>query len=494
MYPVDMLFFWAANAPSRPAIVQPDMVVTYDGLADAIASASQRIAELNLDRNEPVAVCIESPAKLLSVCYALLHRGLSAAPVGRGDLLYLASAGIKTVIYETEGFVSSGGRNIRFEDSWLSRPRGSGGSGVSRPHHSDHASSLIFFTSGTTGRPKKIVHTCATQLHRLYVSSFNGGGECSTILLMPGLNSGLGFNRASDVLFKGSTLCIGGLVETIVAFAAMFHVQAIIASPAQAAALVEHTEKNPGHELGSLQAIRITGSRISKDMVTRIQSTLCRKVFIEYGSTEAGVIAIAPYDMIQDVPGAAGIVTPWAEIEIVDDAGAVLARGQEGIVRCRTEFFSASFAANNPGSGVDPNTAWWYPGDIGRLDERGVLAITGRTDDLINRGGVKMSAVAIDELIGSFTDIRDAGACAMPGHGGIDELWVAVVPRRPIDISALKQRIEEDGQLPMRIDRLFEVEEIPRTDLGKIRRGELRERLQALQARSPQSATTLPAT
>ena len=68
----------------------------------------------------------------------------------------------------------------------------------------------------------------------------------------------------------------------------------------------------------------------------------------------------------------------------------------------------------------------------------------------------------------------------MPGHDGIDEVWVAVVPRRPINISGLKQLIEESGQLPMRIDRLFEVEEIPRTDLGKIRRSELRDRLQAL--------------
>src|SRR5262249_17231586 len=127
-------------------------------------------------------------------------------------------------------------------------------------------------------------------------------------------------------------------------------------------------------------------------------------------------------------------------------------------------------AANGPTSSVDPDDAWWYPGDIGRLDARGVLAVTGRTDDLINRGGVKVSAAALDEIISGFAEIRDAGACSMPGNGGIDELWVAVVLRRPIDIAAFKHLIDESGTLPVKIDRLFAVEEIPRTDLGKIRR------------------------
>jgi len=475
MHPVAMIFFWAELAPARPAVVQPDMVITYRALADAIASVSRRVEELGLAREEPVAVCIESPAKLLSVSLALLHRGFLVAPIGRGNLLYLLSAGVKNVIYDTEGLVLSGGRNIRFEDSWLRAASDSAAKAAAFERNRATEGSLIFFTSGTTGRPKKTIHTRATQLHRLHVSGLTGEADFSTVLFMPGLGGSYGFNRGCAVLYKGCTMCVGALAETAAAFTATFNVELLIASPAQAAALAEFVEKKPGYDFACLKEIRIAGSAVSQDLIHRIQSAVCRNVVIEYASTEAGVIALAPYDAIRDVPGAAGILAPWAELEIVDKAGNVLPRGEEGIIRCRTAAFTASFAANNPNSGADPDQAWWYPGDIGRLNERQIVVVTGRTDDLINRGGVKASAVALDEIISSLADIRDAGVCSVPGDKGLEELWVAVVAERPIDLAALKRSIE--ASLPMPLDRLFQIEEIPRTDLGKIRRHELRERL-----------------
>src|SRR5882724_9603243 len=105
MHPVDMIFFRAEVAPARAAIVQPDMVITYRVFADAIAAVSRRAEQLGLNKNEPVAVCIESPAKLLIVSLALLHSGFSVAPILRGNLPYLQPAGIKHVIYDSEGLI-----------------------------------------------------------------------------------------------------------------------------------------------------------------------------------------------------------------------------------------------------------------------------------------------------------------------------------------------------------------------------------------------------
>jgi acyl-coenzyme A synthetase/AMP-(fatty) acid ligase len=481
MHPVDLIFFWAEVTPARAAIVQPDMVVTFRALADAIVSVGRRVDQLGLDGRNPVAVCIESPAKLITVSLALLHRGYSVAPVGRGNLLYLVSAGIKTVIYEREGLVLSGGRNIRFEDSWLQIPD-TGAKGAPAPRTPGKDGTLIFFTSGTTGRPKRIIHTHATQLQRLYVQGLTGEAAFATVLFMPGLGGSYGFNRASAILFRGGTMCVGSLAETTLTFTATYNVELIVASPAQVTALAECAERSPGYDLGSLKAIRIAGGGISQGLVGRIQAALCRNVFIEYASTEAGIIAFAPYDAIRDLPGAAGFVAPWAELEIVDSADKVLPLGEEGIIRCRTAAFSTSYAANNPGSAVDPGEAWWYPGDIGRLNERQLLIVTGRTDDLINRGGVKASAVALDEIVSSFAGIKDAGVCAVRGDKGLEELWVAVVPDRPTDPAALQRTIEGSGSLPMPIDCLFAIEEIPRTDLGKIRRNDLREKLRRLAA------------
>ena len=89
-----MILFWARANPQRPAIIQPDMIITYQGLAAAIASVVERLKRHDLDPQEPIAIEIESPAKLLPVFFALLHLRIPPAPITRGLLPFLRSAGI----------------------------------------------------------------------------------------------------------------------------------------------------------------------------------------------------------------------------------------------------------------------------------------------------------------------------------------------------------------------------------------------------------------
>ena len=62
---VDMLFYWAKVEPDRLAIVQPEILTSYRGFADAIESISKRVEEFNLDIQEPVAVSIANPRCVL---------------------------------------------------------------------------------------------------------------------------------------------------------------------------------------------------------------------------------------------------------------------------------------------------------------------------------------------------------------------------------------------------------------------------------------------
>src|SRR6266581_2008835 len=119
MHVVDMVFHWARMDPHRPAIVLPDLVTTYAGLADAIDSISNRIDQLALDPSEPVATAIGNPALTIAVVFALLRSGFSVAPANRQLIKHLQINGIRNLIYDVEGFVASGGRNIRFDSSWL---------------------------------------------------------------------------------------------------------------------------------------------------------------------------------------------------------------------------------------------------------------------------------------------------------------------------------------------------------------------------------------
>src|SRR5580704_375695 len=120
MYLIEMVGYWARTDPHRHALIQPELVTTYQALADAIHSIAARIEQLGLDRLEPVGVSIGNPSYFIVTVLALLRSGYSAALVRPSLLPMLQSAGIRNLIYDSQGFMLSGGRNIRFDPSWLS--------------------------------------------------------------------------------------------------------------------------------------------------------------------------------------------------------------------------------------------------------------------------------------------------------------------------------------------------------------------------------------
>ena len=97
---LDMIFYWAKARPARPAIIQPDTIITYKELAQAIMSVSDHIVRRNLDPTEPVAVSIDHAAKRLITCFALLRCGFAVASIHRGLLAHMQLFGIKNLIYD----------------------------------------------------------------------------------------------------------------------------------------------------------------------------------------------------------------------------------------------------------------------------------------------------------------------------------------------------------------------------------------------------------
>jgi acyl-coenzyme A synthetase/AMP-(fatty) acid ligase len=486
MHVVDMIFFWAKARPHYPAIIQTDIVISYEGMAEAIISVSARIGQLNLDPHKPVAVSIEHPAKQLVVTFALLYSGLTPAPVFRALLPFLRGAGIDNMIYASEGQVLSGGRNIRFEDSWL--PRESTSSKITARGRNGVYPDMIFFSSGTTGMPKKYIQTCEGFIERQKTTVLRENDEISRALVIPGVSSSFGFNHACEMLHTGKTVCFSLPGETMLVLMSTYRIEAIVASPQQALGLVDLIEKGAGqYQLNSLKSVRLGGGSVSRNLVRRIQASLCPQVTVIYGSTEAGNMAFASYDAIANTPNAVGYVPPWVQVEIVDNSGAIQPPEVEGYIRCRTPIYMKHFAANNPDTKIDARDVWWYPGDLGRLTRDGMLCVSGRSSDVIDRGGHKVSAAALDEVLVSCSGVKDAGVCGVMGNSGINEIWIGIVPETTIHIARLKQDLEGDEKFNTEVDEILIVDSIPRNELGKIKRHELREMLLGLKKNpSPQ--------
>jgi acyl-coenzyme A synthetase/AMP-(fatty) acid ligase len=235
-------------------------------------------------------------------------------------------------------------------------------------------------------------------------------------LIAPGLASAFGFNRTCEILYAGKTVCQAAVPDAMLHLIGLHRIDTLIASPQQALGLAMLKERNPELPVDSLQAVLLAGSRIGREGIRRIRAALCRNVINEYASTEGGRVAMAPFDLIDGVAGAAGFVLPWAEVEIVDESGAPLPMGSEGVIRYRTPQFLANVMANG-GTATDQ---WFYPGEVGHLTDNGILCLIGRTSDVINIGGTKISAGRIEEVMESMAEVREAAACGVEDATGVE--------------------------------------------------------------------------
>jgi len=480
MHPADAMLYWAKLYPQRLAVLMPHMAITYRAMADAIEGASERVARLNLDRGEPLAVFVDDPAKLIAVCFALVRTGISCAPAPQTSLAQLKAHNINCLIFSSPNDVMADGRNIRFEDSWLRPSRNAGSPALDVADYGD----LIFFTSGSTGVPKKVIMSSAAFIERVNILTVTGEAAHKRVLMLPGLGSVFGFNRAATVHYAGKTVCFAFGPEAQLRCINAFGIDVIVASVQQIEDILALLETGNKYRCESLKEVWVSGGYASNELVRRVQSLLCRNVINVYGSSESGFAAAARYDMIAHVPHAVGFVRPDMEIEIVDVAGNAVPAGQQGLVRGRSRFIAEVFAAHEPDNASAAADAWWYPGDLGSLTEDGILCISGRTDDVINMGGVKVAASLLDERVRSFPGVEDAGTCSVTGVSGMDEVWIGIVGGEALDTAEVKRLLEQSQSDAVKVGEVFIVEHIPRSDNGKLQRHELKALLLGIKSRA----------
>jgi acyl-coenzyme A synthetase/AMP-(fatty) acid ligase len=473
MHIVDMVYFWARTMPLRPAVIQPEGILTYRALAQGIESAAEHFARSIPDRAKPVTVSLPSAPKMLIASLGLFRAGFDIIVAGQNELAHIPFADSNTLVYERGKSNSAERTNIVFDESWLDI--GAGAPRQSRPLSQPRTrnADIFFFTSGTTGRPKRVVRTQRAWEQQILFNSTSAFADYDRVLLTPGLNSSMGFGRAYSALYSRKTICFAEAGQPTLWLANTYDIDLIVASPQQALALAEIQEKVTRYPLAALKAILLGGSRLSADGIRQIKNYLCRNVILYYGSTEAGAAALAPHDMIAHIPNAVGFIAPGAQVEIVDAADNVLPVGSEGFVRLRTTQYVMNFEI------VDPN-AWFYPGDVGWLTADGVLCIAERKGDVVNRGGVKLSMTDFEDFLRTCPGVKDAGMCTVMGNSGFEEIWIGLVLEPSADIGPLREKIEADTNFGTNIDKLFVVEIIPRGTLGKIQRDELKKMLQSI--------------
>jgi len=236
----------------------------------------------------------------------------------------------------------------------------------------------------------------------------------------------------------------------------------------------------------SLRFILSGGAPLPNSVLKGLESTLGVPVVEHYGSSEAAQIAANRPLPGQFKHGTCGI--PWpGTVRIVGEDGRNLATGEAGEVLIGGPTLSSGYL-NAP----ELNSAcfvdgWFKTGDLGTIDNDGFLTLHGRKNDIINRGGEKISPAEIDELLMRHPAIAEAAAFSIPHSRLGEEVAVAVVLRPGMTLSSIEiRKYLQDKVAPFKIPRRVAVrDQLPKGRTGKIQRWRLTETWNEISAPLP---------
>ncbi len=347
------------------------------------------------------------------------------------------------------------------------------------PPNRDVAASRINLTSGTTGKPKFLVWDSAMIAARIkQVADGVAIGPQTILYCLLHMRTTAGFRYPLAVWQAGGCILLPDDPDVAMRDRAAIGVSTLIAaSPVQLAERLRAIEGDWDGREG--RTIIMLGGRLPSAVRDEALRAATAQLLISYGSTETGSIALGSSDLIDRHVGAVGFVRSGVEVEIVDASKTAVPAGQPGLVRVKSGLMIDGYESTAPGEETGHfDNGYFYPGDIGRLFDDGLLAIEGRLTDTLNVGGWKVSAPELESKLSFLPGVDDLVACVMPLAEG-DLLTFAVVTGDNVDLTSVAARIQE--KLPKgRTFHLLRLKSIPRNAMGKIPRAMIANKLTAL--------------
>ncbi len=477
---VDMIFFHADANPDKAAVITGDSILTYAKLRQGILSVQQKLRQYGLKPGDRAAIAVTSAVGHVTLICALHRAGIASVSIDQTQLEYLDDLALDAVL--TNAPVPKGAAKIvTLDDSWFEgKDLLDAGPAPAAPWDDESPCRLIL-SSGTTGRPKTIALSYEAVQERLISYAIRvSTPSWDRLVCMLGISTNFGYSFAVTALWLGRTICFA-YDATARQLVLSYQAELLVGSTHQIAALVQFQEQN-FMRLDSLRAVHLGGAVAYAPMQARIRTLVCDLLYCGYGSTEGGTVAYVPAELIFGMDRAVGIAAPWLEIEVLNEQREKLPYGEQGEVRIRA--LGQGFRSTEAGETEETDAeGWFYPGDQGVCYRNGLLLITGRIDELINRGGVKVAPELIEEEIKKHPAIADAAAVGMLDAVGIEQIWLAIAARdgQELDVKQLYDYCRD--HMPTTVpDRIFQVAAIPRNQTGKVSRAPLTEQLKTLES------------
>lgn len=344
----------------------------------------------------------------------------------------------------------------------------------------------LIYTSGTTGEPKGVMHSANTLMANIrpYAERLHLGADDVVLMASPMAHqTGFMYGLVMPILLRASAV----LQDVWDARQAidLIRREGVTFTMASTPFLTDlaRTVAETGQPVPTLKTFLCAGAPIPGPLVEQARAVLGSKIVSAWGMTENGAVTlIRPEDDDARAVSTDGCPLPGVELRVVDLDGRDLPPGQSGklLVRAASNFGGYLHRPHLNGTDAD---GWFDTGDLATMDATGYIRISGRSKDVIIRGGENIPVFEIEALLYRHPAVAQVAVVAMPDERLGERACAVVVPKAGQTITLAELVDFLKGQKVARQyipERLHLRDAMPATPSGKIQKFRLRELVREL--------------
>lgn len=486
--------YHARCAPGREAMLYAEERITYGDLLDRAGRVAGWLQGRGIGPGAVVAVLMKNSAAFIELALGTSHCGAVFLPINfrlsADEVAYIVeNSGAQLLLVDEELEKNAAGpAPVVVVDAAAQRDARRLTRGAAPVPAVSRAPSDLFrlmYTSGTTDRPKGVMHTYENFYWKSsdHVLCLGLNRDTRLLVVGPLYHVGAFDLPGVAVLWQGGLLCVmrDFEPEQVLATIAGERLDAAWLAPVMTSALLSL----PGRERYDVSSLRWViggGERTPEARIRTFAAYFTNARYIDaYGLTETcgGDTFMEPGREIEKI-GSTGRALAHVEIEIRDETGQNLPSGTPGEICLRGPKVTKGYWRDARKTAASFFGDWFRTGDVGHLDADGFLFLTDRKKDIIISGGENIASSEVERVIYELSQVREAAVIGVP-----DEKW----GERPVAVICLQEggALDLDTLMAHCRARLasFKVpkglvlrDHLPRNPSGKVLKRVLREELE----------------
>lgn len=465
--------------PDAIAILDPSKRITYGQLAARVAMIAGALTGQGVRPGNTVAVN-GSPIDFACGALAVAWVGgillpLADLPVEVAERLVARDGAVAVLCGDSDAAPISA-PSARFVGTI---PQLLAKGGVDVPVYEARADEIwwVGFSSGSTGERKRILFSHGSTIAKLQLLAAVPEIQGTRTMVHMGFAVPFAFSYCLRELSQGATVMLGMPPEMAAGALERFGIDLLIASTGNALTLLKGMQETGAKPPATLKTVMLGGGAVTPAQCASLRSGLCDNLWVNYGATEVGLIALLDPRLMDEDPGCAGRIMPWVECQVVDPAP----EDGPGMLRYRAPSMASGYLLHDGSSDAERHAfddGWFRSTDRGTVRD-GRLYLAGRADHLVNIGGNKIDPLTVERVIDAIPGVNESAVVAAPNSRG-EPVLVAFVAAAAGSIDPMKVRKHcaaalEFWKVPQFVVTL---DELPRTAAGKVDRDALRNNLQ----------------